>query len=165
MKHCWIEQYPTNMRLRLMYPHVTTYKLWADLDENNTSTNAKYQSASMQICRSCYIRKEWLSMTFRPVHLYSGLLDVGFHPERNTMSAATEEISHQRWHKPTNSLTLTWRVKMVGLLPAEPRRWLSGTWTVCCRWAGGRQMRRSSEASASPHKPAKQRPYNECHQD
>lgn len=30
-----------NYRLHCYYPHVTTFKLWADLDENTTSTNAK----------------------------------------------------------------------------------------------------------------------------
>lgn len=47
------------------------------------------------------------------------------------------------------------KLKRLALLPAEPQRWLFGTWAVCCRWAGGRQVRKSSEASASPHKPAK----------
>lgn len=30
-----------NYRLHCYYPHVTTFKLWADLDENTTSRNAK----------------------------------------------------------------------------------------------------------------------------
>lgn len=99
-------------------------------------------------------------MTFRPEHLYFGILDVGLHPERNSVQQERnyEPSKMTQNHTPPD-------VKMAGLLPAEPQRWLSDTWTVCCRWAGGRQMRKSSEASASPHKPAKQRNYNECHQD
>lgn len=46
------------------------------------------------------------------------------------------------------------------LLPAELRRLPCGTWTAWCRWAGGKQMRMSSEASAFPHRPESRRNCN-----
>lgn len=43
---------------------------------------------------------------------------------------------------------------MLGLLPVEPQRWPFCTWTVCCRLAGGRRMKKNSNALASPRRPA-----------
>lgn len=75
-----------NMRLKLMYPHVTTYKLWAELDENNTSTNAKYQP-NLQIL----LHKKGMSK-IRPLDMYIYILVVEFQPQRNTMSQATDHF-------------------------------------------------------------------------
>ena len=51
-----------NMRLTLTYPHVATF-LKCGQRENRT-TPPQMQNilpVSMQICRSCYIRKEWVT--------------------------------------------------------------------------------------------------------